>query len=132
MKKKNLNKEEQGFSLLEAVVSLTLLTVCLAFSLPLFLYARLNNIRSELRTGAVIASQQILDSLRQQNPTTLPTSGNTTVFPAPTSMGHVYNATIYYCENQAYCGSNSRQVRVELKNNGTTIYNIEAVYTQFR
>jgi type II secretory pathway pseudopilin PulG len=54
----------EGFSLIEATVALTTLGICLAYAMPLFLYSKLNNIKSEVRTGALMASQQIFDEIR--------------------------------------------------------------------
>jgi prepilin-type N-terminal cleavage/methylation domain-containing protein len=65
---------EQGFSLVETMIALTTLGVCLAYAMPLFLYARINNSKSEIRTGALIVSQRIFDNIRSKSfadPTTL-------------------------------------------------------------
>jgi type II secretory pathway pseudopilin PulG len=141
-KKKKLHSEtEQGFTLMEAVVALTLVTMCLGFSMPLFLYVRINNKKSELRTGAIIVAQQVLDNIRQGDPTTLPSNTSLNVqytFPAPVNsqtvnvLGNNYTAYLNYCETAAYCTTNSREVRVEIKNNGYSIYTVAAIYTKFQ
>jgi prepilin-type N-terminal cleavage/methylation domain-containing protein len=67
-------KSEQGFSLVETMIALTTLGVCLAYAMPLFLYAKINNSKSEIRTGALIVSQRIFDRIRSNsisNSTTL-------------------------------------------------------------
>ncbi len=68
--KKYLSKSpasEQGFSLIETMIALTTLGVCLAYAMPLFLYAKINNSKSEIRTGALIVSQRIFDNIRSQS-----------------------------------------------------------------
>ncbi|WP_373545010.1 hypothetical protein [Chamaesiphon sp.] len=63
---------EQGFSLLETVIALTTLGVCLAYAMPLFLYAKVNNSKSEIRTGALIVSQRVFDNIRSRKISDLP------------------------------------------------------------
>lgn len=128
---KNYNQSQQGFSLVEALAALTILTITIGFVSPLFVGQRVNNLKSEIRTGAVAVSQQILDELRQIDPTTLRSSGSDTRSSLQ-AMGYTYEAKIYYCENLSYCSTTTRQIRVEVKNNGQTVYNVETVYTQFR
>lgn len=58
---------DQGFSLIETVIALTTLGVCLAYAMPLFLYAKINNSKSEIRTGALIVSQRVFDNIRSRS-----------------------------------------------------------------
>jgi hypothetical protein len=48
------------------VIALTTLGVCLAYAMPLFLYAKVNNAKSEIRTGALIVSQRVFDNIRSK------------------------------------------------------------------
>jgi type II secretory pathway pseudopilin PulG len=66
------HESEQGFSLIETVIALTTLGVCLAYAMPLFLYAKINNSKSEMRTGALIVSQRVFDDIRSKSFTTMP------------------------------------------------------------
>jgi prepilin-type N-terminal cleavage/methylation domain-containing protein len=63
---------DQGFSLIETVIALTTLGVCLAYAMPLFLYAKINNSKSEIRTGALIVSQRVFDNIRSRPIATAP------------------------------------------------------------
>ncbi|AFY96241.1 type IV pilus modification PilV family protein [Chamaesiphon minutus] len=67
-------KTEEGFSLIETMIALTTLGVCLAYAMPLFLYAKINNSKSEIRTGALIVSQRVFDSIRSQRILDLPST----------------------------------------------------------
>jgi prepilin-type N-terminal cleavage/methylation domain-containing protein len=69
--KKNASSE-QGFSLIETVIALTTLGVCLAYAMPLFLYAKINNSKSEIRTGALIVSQRVFDNIRSKSFKSMP------------------------------------------------------------
>ncbi len=63
---------EQGFSLVETMIALTTLGVCLAYAMPLFLYAKINNSKSEIRTGALIVSQRVFDNIRSKSFASMP------------------------------------------------------------
>ena len=63
---------EQGFSLIETMIALTTLGVCLAYAMPLFLYAKINNSKSEIRTGALIVSQRVFDNIRSKSFASMP------------------------------------------------------------
>jgi Tfp pilus assembly protein PilV len=65
-------QDETGFSLIETVIAMTTLGVCLAYSMPLFLYAKLNNAKSEVRTGALMVSQRIFDDVRSRPFSSIP------------------------------------------------------------
>lgn len=69
----NINKKSDlGFSLIETAIALTTLGVCLAYAMPLFLYAKMNNSKSEIRTGALIVSQRIFDDIRSKSFQSMP------------------------------------------------------------
>lgn len=138
MKLNNLNIAEQGFSLVESLAALVILVTVLGFAAPLFMDQRFSNIKSEIRTGAVAASQQILEQTRVDpnlfnpfiNPP-IPRSDPPRTISSVTG-GHTYEATVHYCENSSFCATNTRHIRVEIKSNGRTVYNVETVYTQLQ
>jgi prepilin-type N-terminal cleavage/methylation domain-containing protein len=70
---------EQGFSLVETMIALTTLGVCLAYAMPLFLYAKINNSKSEIRTGALIVSQRVFDNIRSKSFKSMPQSDGANV-----------------------------------------------------
>lgn len=63
---------KEGFSLLETTIALVTLGICLAYAMPLFLYAKLNNSKTEIRTGALIVAQKAFDNIRSQSIIELP------------------------------------------------------------
>jgi hypothetical protein len=136
------------------------LGICLAYAMPLFLYSKLNNVKSEIRTGALMASQQIFDDIRGlpfQNipqtpePTTREKNSiinlNGTTAAAATSntipkdkyriMGRDYTAKVWFCEPVSgvnECDSNYKKFRVEIKDgkNQKVVYEMEAGFTNFQ
>ncbi len=78
---------EEGFSLIEVTVAMVTLGICLAYAMPLFLYAKLNNARSEIRTGALIVAQRVFDKVRSQPFGELPVSDGSPLTPNPYGVG---------------------------------------------
>jgi type II secretory pathway pseudopilin PulG len=147
----------EGFSLIESAIALVTLAICLAYAMPLFLYAKINNTKSEIRTGALIVAQREFDNVRSQSIVTLPNndgknspnSTNPISVPANLSsitsaeklrtyaMGRQYQTTVTYCEDVSTldptaCNNEYRKFKVEVTYNGTKIYDLEGTYTSFR
>ena len=78
---------EQGFSLVETMIALTTLGVCLAYAMPLFLYAKINNSKSEIRTGALIVSQRVFDNIRSKSFKSMPQNDGANVNAAVAASG---------------------------------------------
>ena len=134
----NIHKQDQGFTLMEAMVSLLVLFAIMAGLVPTFMSYRLNTINNDIKTGAIALSQQILDELRQdENVDTWPDTGTLTTLPSGTAIdsltysGRSYNAQLTYCSDSARCNDSTRQVTIEISHNDSSIYTIESVYIQF-
>jgi Tfp pilus assembly protein PilV len=68
--------KNDGFSLIETATALTTLGICTAYAMPLFLYAKLNNAKTESRSGALMISQKIFDKVRSRKVTEIATDLN--------------------------------------------------------
>jgi prepilin-type N-terminal cleavage/methylation domain-containing protein len=151
---------EQGFSLVETMIALTTLGVCLAYAMPLFLYAKINNSKSEIRTGALIVSQRVFDNIRSKSFKSMPlndggiSGGNAAVvaygvnpaIPAnpetvtnpliTKAMGREYETKVIYCEgltgDATICTDKYRKFKVEVSYNGSKVYDLEGNYTEFQ
>jgi prepilin-type N-terminal cleavage/methylation domain-containing protein len=198
---------EQGFSLVETMIALTTLGVCLAYAMPLFLYAKINNSKSEIRTGALIVSQRVFDNIRSKSFASMPltdgfnndnltgcsfaitpgagridtsngnrinltncvnatTNPNPIITPAnpnsPTipdseklqtyAMGRQYQTLVTFCQGIAVtpeftgvtpsipaipadptvCTDKYRKFKVEVRYNGSKVYDLEGNYTEFQ
>jgi prepilin-type N-terminal cleavage/methylation domain-containing protein len=138
---------EQGFSLIETMIALTTLGICMAYAMPLFLYAKINNAKSEIRTGALIVSQRLFDDIRSRPINKLPTdpllpeikdSGSDPLIVK--AMGRNYVSRVTYCETAADCSSKYRKFKVEIFYNGPAadrfadtyrVYDLEGTFTEF-
>lgn len=125
-------QNEEGFTLIEVIVSLGLFSIITAGVLPGFLYFTKYNTDSEIKQGAVEAAQKTLDGIRLLDPSTLPTTGSVTT--TSVSGGErSYSVTVSYCQNATYCTSaNMRHISVSVSYKGTTKYSVETVYTKLR
>jgi type II secretory pathway pseudopilin PulG len=148
----------KGFSLLETVIALTTLGICLAYAMPLFLYAKINNSKSDIRTGALIVAQRAFDNIRSKPITSTspprndglnnPSTGTNPVLQpvnitAPTdseklitrAMGRQYQTKVTYCEgvdaDASICSAKYRKFKVEVSYNGSKVYDLEGTYTAF-
>jgi type II secretory pathway pseudopilin PulG len=70
-------RSNDGFTLIETATALTTLGICFAYAMPLFLYAKLNNAKTESRTGALMVAQRVFDKIRSQKITDVATNFNT-------------------------------------------------------
>jgi type II secretory pathway pseudopilin PulG len=144
-------KKDRGFGLLEASIALTTLGITLAYAMPLFLYSKMNNSKSEVRTGAMMVAQRILDTTRGTPFVDIPQTLQTVTYweqtkPSPPlgsvladlkAMGKDFTATTYHCEiiapaTVSECDANYKTLRVEVKRNGSSIYEMSAGFTNFR
>lgn len=128
----------QGFTLLEAMVSLLVLFAIMAGLIPVFMSWRLTTINNNIKTGAIAISQQILDELRQEKDVSGWDNSNTAldVKPSGESLasidygGKSYSASLTYCA-AGHCDTNTRDVTLRVNYNNDTIYTIQTVYTSF-
>lgn len=133
------NQQTEGFTLLEAMVSLLVLFAMMAGLLPVFMSWRLTTINNTIKTGAIAISQEILDELRQDEDVNAWDSSNTALSVKPSGEsiaaidygGKTYNASLTFCEVAAYCDANTRHVTLAVSHNNDTIYTIRTVYTSF-
>lgn len=144
MKTKVFAGKDQGLSLVEALVGMTIFLIALAFMIPLLANNQINTINREIDTGAISVSQRILDELRQTDVLDLPSSGTLTTLPSGTDissiteLGKTYSAKIIYCEvvspatTNTNCSTNARQIKLQVNYNGQTIYTVETVYTRLQ
>lgn len=119
---------ERGFSLIEALVALAVLSILLGSLIPTFYYYSHTNTQSEVRMEAISVAQQLLDEYRQVSPSSMPSSGSTTSSVPMNSR--TFSVQTIYCSNATYCGPNTRHITIEVDYNGQRIYRTETVYTQ--
>jgi Tfp pilus assembly protein PilV len=141
---------EQGLTLVESIVSATVFTLTMTGIGSIMVQQQIGGLDSQIKSGGVVAGQQVLDRLRQVPIEKLPSSLTSPVTVPPTNYtenfsttynnsqpitvaGRSYSATVYYCQDgTTYCDNNTRQIRVEVAYNGRTVYAISTVYTNLQ
>lgn len=120
---------ERGFSLLEVVAAVGLISIAAIGILPAFMVHLESNTRSEVRAGAVLAVERSMEALRLQDPETLPDSGESA--PQLVTIGNrEFTVLTRYCVKNEFCDTSSRHIEVEVFHGGRRIYGVETVYTQ--
>ena len=122
---------ERGFTLLEALIAMAILGIALAGLIPTFQSFMDANSFSEERSNAVAAGQEVMEILRQADPSSLPSSG-TSAAQAVTVGNHEYEVVATYCRETSYCTSATRHVVVEVSFAGDTIYTLESVFSRIQ
>ncbi len=136
----SLNHSEAGVTLVEAIIASMMFSLTVFAVVPTLTQFQLQAATNEDRSAAVAVAQQVLDSIRRTPADALPSSGATTTLPSyvgggSTSnlpyRGQYYDATITYCQTTSLCDTNSRQVVVQVAQNGRYIYKVETLFTKF-
>jgi prepilin-type N-terminal cleavage/methylation domain-containing protein len=149
--------QNSGFNLIEVVTATVILGTVLATAMPVILYSKVASLKSEERSGALIVSQKIFDSIRGRTFGNIPivdttvtnTTTTNTVFPIlpidqSTALGRNYNVSVRYCENDLAntppnpCSANYRQFKITVRNttgsqtsDNSIVYEMEAAFTSF-
>jgi prepilin-type N-terminal cleavage/methylation domain-containing protein len=118
-----------GFTIIEAVVSIAVLGIVVAFLVPAFIGNLQTNTTVEERQQAITIARSTMERIRRVDPGGLPISGTD---PATnvTLGSRQYSVTTTYCGISSLCSASARYVEVEVSLNGREVYAIETIYTQ--
>ena len=64
-------KQNDGFTLVETIAGMVIFLVASTAIIPVFMTYKLSTIRNDTRVGAVAIAQQVMDTLRSTDVTTL-------------------------------------------------------------
>ena len=120
---------ERGTTLIETIFAIALLGLAVSGIMSAFMSLVEASSNSEERSMAIPASQQVLESLRLQDPEFMPTSGSFAPQIVPVGSRQ-FQAIVSYCANNTYCTTTSRHVTVDLYLDGVKVYDVETVFTK--
>jgi len=127
---KNSKNKEKGFSLIEVMVSLSIL----GFTSSLMLTSFINQIRtinrSVIKSGAVLAASFVLDDIRAGDISALPMSGEDEAIRVVKDSKD-YDIFISYCLDSTFCSTNTREITAKVFYNLKEVYSVKTVYTKF-
>ena len=127
----NLAPNQKGFTLLEVMAALTIFGVLIVGILPAFVAHSRFIKNAEVRTGAIQVAQTRMDELRQVDPISLPTTGSSSS--SYSAGGRAYSVVTQYCQNASLCsGTAVRHIRLDIRFRGSSVYDLETIYTQLR
>ena len=122
---------EKGFSLVEVVCALGLLAIVLLGIIPTVQVLMRANTIAEERSNGVAAAEEVMEALRQQAPSSLPSSGSSAV--QSVSVGtRDYEVVAHYCTKSQYCNDDMRHIVLEVTYAGHNVYVVETVYTRLQ
>ncbi len=121
----------KGFTLLESLVTLGILSVTLVTLIPAFQTLMDANSLCEERSNALAAGQEVVEGLRHEDPGSLPTGGASTTQVVEVG-NHEYEVEAIFCREMTYCGTDSRHIVIEVSFAGKIVYTIETVFTRLQ
>jgi type II secretion system protein I len=125
----NNRTQQQGFNLIEVLVAMALIAVVSNSMVASFATQSRFNSNAEERTRASQVAQVVLDDLRSDDVTLMPTTGLQTR--SVVLAGKSYSVRIDYCSSSEHCTSNTiRHLRVRVSRSGVSLYDVQTVYTQ--
>lgn len=147
---------EGGFSFLECIVALLILSTAFAFNGQMVLMLKRQNLKQEIKTVSVSVGKDILEDLRFQlgrNINNVAVTGNTpNTLNDLSSFGYTFDADVYVCTNPptvakdtnnphqlnvSNCPSGStedliRYIVVQVKRNNEKIYTVQTNFAQLQ
>lgn len=123
------SSSQAGFNLIEVLVAMALIAlVCNSLVASFISQSKFNSLSQE-RTWAAQAAQMVLDDLRSDDIVTMTALGSE--IRTITVGENQYRAQIEYCSEASFCTSSTiRHLRVRISRHGTTLYDVQTVYTQ--
>ena len=125
----------KGFSLLEVLVSVSLLGVITStFTAGTMMMTRMVT-DAEAKSKGILAAQQVLDEMRILAPSELP---STHISDSPINViveGTTYSVLRTYCAVSTYCpptsSAETRHIKITVSKDNEQVYEVETVFTEF-
>jgi len=122
---------ERGFSLLELLLAVAIVGTVVMGVVPAFMACKHANQRNGIRSGAAAVAQQVMEAQRQLDPSTLPTSGVSSI-QVVREGNRDYEVITRYCAAPAWCDYETRHLMVEVSFGPQTVLTVETVFTKLR
>ena len=128
----DFHQNTRGFSLIETLVALGILGVVIAAASTSLIKNLYYNHRAEILFEGVHAAQTVLDDLRFEDISNLPSTGTDSPRTVTSQSKRQYKVYVTYCKTSQYCSSESvRQLHVRVEFKSRTVYETETVFTEF-
>lgn len=125
-------RTERGFTMIEVMVALAMFGVASAMMATSMVQMQRANHENMIRSSAYSAAQQVLDDIRSQNISLLPTTGSGAPINV-TMAGKTFVVTPSYCVTPSDCTSaNVRGIRVNVSYLGQVKYVLDTIYARLQ
>ena len=124
--KPNISTAKSGFSLIEALFAMAIISIVIASIAPVFASYTNVNRQTEIRSDAMLVGERFLDDLRQMGINNWPASATVR---QTTVAGRTYDATLTYQLFNQNISNSLTEVSVEVTLNGTTYFIAETIFT---
>ncbi len=127
---KIFRKKAGGFTLIELLVAITILTTIVAsVNLSLTTHLKANHF-AKIREEGAKAAQSVIDELRFEKVSDLPSSGTEAPWSVTIDPSRVYLVYVTYCDKAEFCTSDDiRYVSLEVKLQDEVVYKTNTVFT---
>ncbi|WP_155300138.1 type IV pilus modification PilV family protein [Deinococcus kurensis] len=121
---------DDGFTLIEALVTISVIAIALMSILTLMSGTFNLNQRADSQSQATQLAQLQFDALKRVTPTTMPKNGQEEE--DVTFNGREFRVRRSYCATVAYCTSDQRSVQLDVFQGKTLLFTGETVFTELR
>ena len=116
--------------MLEVLVAFAILSIVIASASSSMVHQLRGNKFAQVRSEASYAAQTVIDNLRRQDISAMPTTGSDAARTISMNSKRDYDVIVSYCTTPALCSSaNTRQVLFEVKRKGEVVFTTESVFT---
>lgn len=121
-------ENERGFSLLETLAAIAVLSIFLPVVTSSFLSNLRHNLNSQIRYEGIQAAQSVLDELRFQDISELAPEPS----PRIVAIGQrTFQVQVSYCEISSYCPSTEiKHVSVDVTYDSELVYETDTIFTE--
>lgn len=123
-------KKTGGFTMVETLVSMAILTIAIMPLLKLGISYRIMVTDMKLKSEAMTAAQRVAEGYRQGVITTLPSSGTQTQTISLGNRSYVVNTDI--CTATTYCTTATRDFIFRVSLNGKERYRMQAIFSEIQ
>ena len=127
---KSVLSNNKGFSLIEVLISISIMSISSSVMLTSFMSQVQTVNDSVVKSASIYAAQRVLDEIRTESIDALPSTGSDDAVSVAVD-GKSYSVVVTYCIDSSYCSTNARHITVDVSYNGTSVYDVETVYTTF-
>ena len=124
------SSSEHGTTIVEALAAIAILGFALGAMLDNMSTMTNLNARAEIRSQATVAARAELERLRLIDPGALPDGGEEES--AIRIDQRTFQVVTNYCTDADFSDGTTRQIRVDVFNDGVKVFDVETVFTRLR